>query len=115
MANSEEQYEDAPMNRNTEQLAVSSGLVCLESATRYLEHGDFDSARALVEEGIKLTEGSPRFDVLGRLRDMRTIIALKERTGRDDTVSILGRTYYIGSNAEDDQPEVGPASLPQVH
>jgi len=52
---------------------------------------------------------------LGRLRDMRTIIALKERTGRDDTVSILGRTYYIGSNAEDDQPEVGPASLPQVH
>jgi hypothetical protein len=115
MANSEEQYEDVPMNRNTEQLAVSSGLVCLESATRYLEHGDFDSARALVEEGIKLTEASPRFDVLGRLRDMRTIIALKERTGRDDTVSILGRTYYIGSNAEDDQPEVGPASLPQVH
>jgi hypothetical protein len=115
MANSEEQYEDAPMNRNTEQLAVSSGLVCLESATRYLEHGDFDSARALVEEGIKLTEASPRFDVLGRLRDMRTIIALKERTGRDDTVSILGRTYYIGSNAEDYQPEVGPASLPQVH
>jgi len=115
MANSEEQYEDAPMNRNTEQLAVSSGLVCLESATRYLEHGDFDSARALVEEGIKLTEASPRFDVLGRLRDMRTIIALKERTGRDDTVSILGRTYYIGSNAEDDQPEVGPAPLPQVH
>jgi len=103
------------MNRNTEQLAVSSGWVCLESATRYLEHGDFDSARALVEEGIKLTEASPRFDVLGRLRDMRTIIALKERTGRDDTVSILGRTYYIGSNAEDDQPEVGPAPLPQVH
>ena len=42
---------------------------------------------------------------------MRTIIALKERTGRDDTESILGRTYYIGSNAEDDQPEIGPASL----
>ena len=36
----EEPYEDAHMNCNAEQLAVSSGWVCLESATRYLEHGD---------------------------------------------------------------------------
>ena len=43
------------------------------------------------------------------------MIALKERVGRDDTVSILGRTYYVGSNAEDDKPEVGPARLPHVH
>jgi hypothetical protein len=103
------------MNRNTEQLAVSSGWVYLESATRYLEHGDLASARALVEEGINQTEASPRFDVLGRLRDLYTIIALKERAGRDDTLSILGRTYYVGSNAEDDQPEVGAPPLPQIH
>jgi hypothetical protein len=43
------------------------------------------------------------------------MIALKERVGRDDTVSILGRNYYVGSNAEDDKPEVGPAPLPHVH
>ena len=103
------------MNRNTEQLTISSGWVYLESATRYLEHGDFASARVLVEEGILQTEAAPRFDVLGRLRDMHTIIALKERTGRDDTLSILGRTYYVGSNAEDDQPEVGAPPLPQIH
>jgi hypothetical protein len=103
------------MNCNTEQLSVSSGLVYLESATRYLEHGDFASARVLVEEGIKQTEASPRLDVSERLRDLHTIIALKERTGRDDTLSILGRTYYVGSNAEDDQPEVGPSPLPHVH
>ena len=100
---------------NTEQLAVTSGWVYLESATGYLEHSDFDSARALVEEGIKQTETSPRFEVLGSLRDLHTIIALKECVGRDDTLSILGRTYYVGSNAEDDQPEVGPAPLPHVH
>lgn len=47
------------MNCNTEQLSVSSGLVYLESATRYLEHGDFASARVLVEEGIKQTEAIP--------------------------------------------------------
>jgi hypothetical protein len=69
----------------------------------------------LVEEGILQTEAAPRFDVLGRLRDLHTIIALKERTGRDDTLSILGRTYYVGSNAEDDQPEVGAPPLPQIH
>jgi hypothetical protein len=103
------------MNCNTEQLAVSSGCVYLESATRYLEHGDFDSARALVEEGIKQVEASPRFEVLGRLRDLHTIIALKERARADDIVAILGRTYYLGSDAEDDQPEVGPSPLPQIH
>ena len=103
------------MNRNTEQLTISSGWVYLESATRYLEHGDFASARVLVEEGILQTEAAPRFDVLGRLRDLHTIIALKERTGRDDTLSILGRTYYVGSNAEDDQQEVGAPPLPQIH
>ena len=103
------------MNRATEQFAVSSGCVYLESATRYLEHGAFDSVRALVEEGIKQVESSPRFEVLGRLRDLHTIIALKERVGRDDILSILGRTYYVGSNAEDDKPEVGPAPLPHVH
>lgn len=103
------------MNRNTEQLTISSGWVYLESATRYLEHGDFASARVLVEEGILQTEAAPRFDVLGRLRDLHTIIALKERTGRDDTLSILGRTYYVGSNAEDNQSEVGAPPLPQIH
>ena len=61
------------MNRNTEQLTISSGWVYLESATRYLEHGDFASARVLVEEGILQTEAAPRFDVLGRLRDLHTI------------------------------------------
>lgn len=103
------------MNSSTDQLAVASGWVCLESATRYLEHGDLDLARALVEEGINQTEASQGHDILGRLRDLHTIIALKERTRRDDTLSVLGRTYYVGSNAEDDQPEVGPAPLPQVH
>jgi hypothetical protein len=67
------------MNRNTEHLAVASGWAYLESATRYLEHGDFDSARALVEEGIKQTEAVSRFDISGRLRDLHAIIALKER------------------------------------
>ena len=47
------------MNRDTEQLAVSSGCVYLESATRYLEHGDFYSARAMVDERIKQVEASP--------------------------------------------------------
>ena len=103
------------MNRNTEHLAVASGWAYLESATRYLEHGDFDSARALVEEGIKQTEAVSRFDIRGRVRDLHAIIALKERVGRDDTLSILGRTYYVGSNSEDDQPEVGPSPLPVVH
>ena len=103
------------MNCNTEQLAVSGGCAYLESATRYLEHGDCDSARALVEEGIKQVEASPRFEILGRLRDLHAIIAVKERTRRDDTLSILGRTYYVGSSAEDDQPEVGPPPLPHVH
>ena len=103
------------MNRDTEQHAVSSGCVYLESATRYLEHGDFDSARALVEEGIKQVEASPRFEILGRLRDLHTIIALKERTRRDNTVAILGRTYYLGSDADDDQSEVGPSPPPHVH
>jgi hypothetical protein len=103
------------MNRNTEQLAVAGGCVYLESATRYLEHGDLDSARALVEEGIKLVEASPRFETLGRLRDLHTIIALKERARRDDTLSILGRTYYVGSNAEEGEPEVGPSPMPHVH
>jgi hypothetical protein len=68
------------MNCNTEQLAVSGGCAYLESATRYLEHGDCDSARALVEEGIKQVEASPRFEIPGRLRDLHAIIAVKERT-----------------------------------
>ena len=79
------------MNRNTEQLTISSGWVYLESATRYLEHGDFASARVLVEEGILQTEAAPRFEVLGRLRDLHTIIASEESHG-DDTGSSGGRT-----------------------
>jgi hypothetical protein len=103
------------MNCNTDQFAVASGWACLESATLYLDHGDFESARALVEEGIKQSEASPRLDVLGRLRDLQSVIALKERAQRDDTLSILGRTYYVGSSVENDQLETGPSVLPQIH
>jgi hypothetical protein len=47
------------MNRNAEQLSVPSGSVYLELATRYLEHGDFDSARALIFVEVR---GNPTLD-----------------------------------------------------
>jgi hypothetical protein len=103
------------MNRNTEQFAVSSGLAYLESATRYLERRQFASARTLVEEGIMQTEVAQCFEVHRRLLDLSAVIALKVRTGSDDTVSILGRTYYVGSDADDDLPAIGLPTPSVIH
>ena len=76
-----------------------------------LEHGDFDSARALVEE-----ESSRRkqYHALIFVEDCETCMPSlrRRRVGRDDTLSILARTYYVGSNGEDGQPETGPSPRP---
>src|SRR5260370_37854662 len=75
-----------PMNCNTVQIAGTSGLAYLESATRFLEQGDLVSARFLVEEGIRLAGNISGLDVGDKLQDLFAFICLKERIGKSDAI-----------------------------
>jgi hypothetical protein len=101
------------MNCNTVQIAGTSGLAYLESATRFLEQGDFVSARFLVEEGIRLAGNISGLDVGDKLRDLFAFICLKERIGKSDGISILGRLYYAGTDADEELP-VAHSSTPFI-
>jgi hypothetical protein len=101
------------MNCNTVQIAGSSGLAYLESATQFLEQGDFVSARFLVEEGIRLAGNFSGLDVGDKLQDLFAFICLKERIGKSDGISILGRHYYAGTDADGELP-VAHSSTPFI-
>ena len=103
------------MNCNTVQIAGTSGLAYLESATRFLEQGDFVSARFLVEEGIRLAGNISGLDVGGKLQDLYAFICLKERIGKSDAISILGRHYYAGTDADGELPVAYPSPTFIVH
>jgi hypothetical protein len=103
------------MNCNTVQIAGTSGLAYLESATRSLEQGDFVSARFLVEEGIRLAGSISGLDVGGKLQDLYAFICLKQRIGKGDAITILGRHYYAGTDADGELPEADSSTPFLVH
>jgi hypothetical protein len=103
------------MNCNTVQIAGISGLAYLESATRFLEQGDFVSARFLVEEGIRLAGNISGLDVGDKLQDLFAFICLKERIGKSDGISILGRHYYAGTDADGELPVAHSSTRFIVH